>query len=280
MTTQFSFLEPQAPPAAPKPSLKGTSVIYEPRGRAREYAPLACNIYKGCDHQCLYCYAPSATRRQRADFVASAPRPGFLSKLERDAAKHAAVGTRERILLCFTCDPYQHLDCENRTTRKAIEILKRNGLNIQVLTKGGRRALRDLDLFTPDDAFATTLTLLDDDNSRKWEPRAALPYSRIDAIRQFHTAGIPTWLSLEPVLDPAIALEIISQTHEFVDLFKVGKLNYHPRAEKINWPLFAQKAIELLMSLGYRRNLDPDRLESGQFYIKQDLARYLSNTAR
>ena len=24
------------------------NVIYEPKGRAREYAPLACNLYMGC----------------------------------------------------------------------------------------------------------------------------------------------------------------------------------------------------------------------------------------
>ena len=27
-----------------------TSVIYEPKGRAREYAALAANLYSGCQH--------------------------------------------------------------------------------------------------------------------------------------------------------------------------------------------------------------------------------------
>mgnify|MGYP001557876463 FL=1 len=31
------------------------SLIYEPAGRAREYAALACNVYRGCDHACVYC---------------------------------------------------------------------------------------------------------------------------------------------------------------------------------------------------------------------------------
>jgi hypothetical protein len=44
-------------------------LIYEPAGRAREYAALACNIYRGCDHACEYCYAPAATRRDRAAFA-------------------------------------------------------------------------------------------------------------------------------------------------------------------------------------------------------------------
>ncbi len=33
------------------------SVVYEPRGRAREYSPLALNLYRGCSSRCVYCYA-------------------------------------------------------------------------------------------------------------------------------------------------------------------------------------------------------------------------------
>ena len=34
-------------------------IIYEPKGKALEYAPLACNLYKGCPHGCRYCYGPT-----------------------------------------------------------------------------------------------------------------------------------------------------------------------------------------------------------------------------
>lgn len=256
-------------------SVNGCTLIYTPRGRAREYARLACNIYRGCDHQCVYCYAPGATRRSRDDFAVSSTRNGFLKKLESEAAKYAAIGITAKVLLCFTCDPYQLLDIKEQVTRKTIQILKSRGLNVQVLTKGGGQALRDLDLFTPQDAFGTTLTLLDNDESMKWEPRAALPGDRIRTIKRFHEAGIPTWVSLEPVLNPDVALEIIRQTHPFVDIFKVGKLNYHPLAQEIDWQKFAKEAIRLLKSVGYQRNADPDSLQSGQFYVKRDLARYL-----
>jgi len=144
-----------------------------------------------------------------------------------------------------------------------------------VLTKGGGQALRDLNLFTPRDAFGTTLTLLDNAESTKWEPRAALPGNRIRTIQRFHQAGIPTWVSLEPVLDPTIALEIIRRTHPFVDVFKIGKLNYHPLTKKIDWPRFGHDAIALLKSIGYQQNADPDSLQAGQFYIKHDLLRLL-----
>jgi DNA repair photolyase len=243
------------------------NLIYEPKGRAREYAPLACNMYRGCDHACTYCYAPSATQRSRRDFVLSATRgPDFLASLTREAAKLQRTDQAgKQVLLSFTCDPYQHLDAALGVTRQVIQTLHRHGFSICTLTKGGTRALRDLDLFGPGDAFATSLTLLDPQASAAWEPGAALPADRIETIRRFHTAGITTWVSLEPVLDPAAGLEIIRQTHEFVDLYKVGKLNHHAHAQTINWQQWANDSTALLDRLGKR------------YYVKDDLAAFLSH---
>jgi DNA repair photolyase len=258
----------------------GCSLIYEPAGRAREYASLAANVYSGCDHRCVYCYAPLALRRSPVSFTQSAERPGFLAKLKKEAARYQAAGVAGRVLLCFTTDPYQRLDEKAGITRRAIETLHAHGLAVEVLTKGGTRALRDLDLFTPADAFATTLTLLDPERSARWEPGAAGPINRIAAIREFHRAGVPTWVSLEPVIDPDQALAIICETAPVVDVFKVGKLNYAGRlptelraeVENIDWPTFARDAIELLTKLGFAPNQDPDTLTAGQFYLKRDLA--------
>lgn len=239
-----------------------SQLIYEPAGRAREYAALACNIYRGCDHACEYCYAPAATRRTMEDFRRPLSRgPDFLSKLAREA--HARKPT-EPILLCFTCDPYQSLDERLGITREAITILHGAGHAVHILTKGGSRALRDIDLLGKRDAFATTLTLLDDNASYRWEPGAALPSDRIATIREFHRTGVPTWVSLEPVLDPAVALEIIRRTHRFVDLYKVGRWNYHADAKRIDWERFAHDATALLDTLGKR------------YYVKRDLACFLT----
>jgi len=284
ITQQASFFEPKPTPA---PDLSKCHLIYTPKGRAREYARLACNVYRGCGHGCVYCYAPSATFKSPDEFYQPNTRGDrFLDNLKREAAKYAAAGVTDQVLLSFTCDPYQPLDTTERVTRRAIEILHANGLRVCTLTKGGKRALIDLEVFRPGDAFATTMTLLDPDDSAKWEPNAASPAQRIAAIRKFHAAGIPTWVSLEPVLDPAVALEIIRQTHEFVDVYKVGKLNYHPLAKSIDWRAFCTDAMSLLISLGYLRELEPDYIQDipwgdKAFYVKDDLRAYaLDNRAR
>jgi len=240
------------------------SLIYEPKGRAREYAALACNVYRGCGHGCIYCYAPSSTQRSRSDFLQATTRPNqFLPTLAKQAAKRQELGRGGQVLLCFTCDPYQPLDVEKQVTREAIRILHQTGHTVCTLTKGGKRALRDMDLFGPGDAFATTLTWLDKKCSREWEPDAADPYDRIATIIDYHEAGITTWVSLEPVLDPDVALSIIRQTRKFVDLYKIGKLNYHPLAKEIDWRKFGIAAIDLLKQLGK------------SYYIKKDLAKHL-----
>jgi DNA repair photolyase len=253
------------------------TLIYEPTGRAREYAPLALNIYKGCSHGCTYCFAPGATHRTRAEFNQPAPRSdAFLHDLANEAIKRRRAGKGGRALLCFTCDPYQEIDDEWQLTRHTIKILHNTGHAVTVLTKGGKRALRDLDLFMPAaDAFATTLTFLDADQSRRWEPGAALPFERMETIKRFDQAGIFTWVSLEPVIEPETSLDLIRLTHPFVSAYKIGTLNHHPLAKTIDWREFAFDAVELLDSLGYGRQMDPDKLGISEYYIKKDLARWL-----
>ena len=244
-------------------SVKGCSIIYAPRGQAGEYSKLATNPYRGCGHKCAYCYVPDVLRMPRPEFDAGAfPRGGFLDSLRRDAAKYQAAGITEQVMLSFTTDPYHPFD--NALTRDVLRELQAHGLGICTLTKGGRRALRALDLFRPErDAFASTLTSLDDDFSRKWERGAALPGDRIATLRAFHDAGIFTWVSLEPTLDTESSLSIIEHTHEFVDLYKIGRANYLPMTGTTDWESYTHRILETVNRLGVKH------------YIKKDLQKYL-----
>jgi DNA repair photolyase len=70
----------------------------------------------------------------------------------------------------------------------------------------------------PRDAFAATLTSLDDRFSKKWESKAALPGDRIAALKAFHERGVFTWVSIKPTLDIEASIETVRETHGFVDL--------------------------------------------------------------
>lgn len=244
-------------------SVAGCSMIYAPRGQAGEYSPLAANPYRGCGHACAYCYVPKVLRMDRQEFDAGARlRPDYLSLLTKDAVKYQRLGLRGQVMLSFTTDPYppeHHME-----TRRVLEILAAHGLGFCTLTKGGSRALRDLDLFRPTrDAFASTMTSLDDSFSLKWERHAALPGDRMKALRAFHEAGIFTWLSLEPTLSTEASIAIIEATHGFVDLFKIGRANYLPMTSTVDWESYTNRVMEVVARLGVKH------------YFKKDLQKYL-----
>ena len=113
------------------------------------------------------------------------------------------------------------------------------------------------------DAFATTLTSLDDRFSLKWERNAAVPSNRLLALKRFHKAGVFTWVSLEPTLDVDASVELIRQTHSFIDLYKIGRVNYLPMTKTTDWKDYTERVIEVLAKVGAKA------------YIKKDLQPFL-----
>jgi len=239
-----------------------------------EYADLALNIYSFCNFSCTYCFVPNVLHKDRHEFnTVMKVRDNLLQKVEHDCQFGLFEG--RRVLFCFTCDPYNDLDLELQLTRKVMETFNRHGVNWIVLTKGGMRAARDFDLYKSGDSFGSTLTFTSTDDSRKWEPNAAVPMNRIAALNYAHQQSIKTWVSMEPVLDPEQTLELIELTHEFVDLYKVGKLNsdncrgseYYEELKQIeksiDWKGFGERAEALLQGLGK------------EYYVKEDLRRLM-----
>jgi DNA repair photolyase len=233
-------------------------VIYEPKGKAKEYCELATNLYAGCSHGCTYCYAPSATYKTREAFSKVRARDLIIEHITKEAPKYSG----REILLCFTCDPYQHLETELNITRQAIDALHQNNCIVNILTKGGSRSIKDFDLLSRNphlSKYGATLTFTIDEDSLKFEPFAAVPEDRFIALRKAHELGIRTWASLEPVIIPKQTLQIIEHTKDFVDLYKVGKWNYDKAAKQIDWKDFRNEVISLLES--YNK----------EYYIKEDL---------
>jgi len=86
-------------------------MIYKPKGRAREYSPLALNIYSGCDHGCRYCYVPGLLRRDRESFRRVVVRADVLQEVGREAGR---LNGEDQVLLCFTGDPYCRRERQGR----------------------------------------------------------------------------------------------------------------------------------------------------------------------
>lgn len=251
--------------------MSGKLVIYETRGRAKEFCPLAINLFSGCAHRCSYCYGPDVIRRNRQDWY---DRP--VPRLSTQEIQRSAVAWQKKIeeeyypnsniLLCFVTDPYQPIEEGFKLTRATIEILHNHGFTVTILTKAGPLAQRDFDLLGPADTFATTLTCTCVWDQRQWEPKAGSTRERIANLERAHQMGIPTWVSMEPVIYPWQTLRLIERVAPIAGHFKIGTLNYHPKGKAIDWFDFSHKVLTELKHLEAR------------YYIKKDLAKYLGRS--
>ncbi len=242
-----------------------TSIIYETRGRAREYCELAANLYRGCGHCCTYCYAPLAIKMDRSEFCQPKVRHKVLEQFEKDAIELKKKHEQRPILMSFTTDPDQPLNDTKNITRKAIEILHDNGLKVSILTKGGKRLERDFDLLIKNpelSEYGTTLVFIDDKWQKKIESFAASTSERIESLKKAHGAGIYTYVLLEPVWFTEQSLKLIDLTKDFVDIYKIGKLNYLKQQYNIDWQKFLTNVKEKLDSYGK------------EYYIKNDLNKF------
>lgn len=241
-------------------------IIYEPKGRAREYAPLAVSMMRGCDHGCIYCFVPAATHTKVENFLDPYVRENAIDQLTKDLDLMYHAQDDREVLMSFTCDPYSHYEGilgNGNITRQALHLFKFYGRHCTILTKGGLRSQRDFDILSSRPhlfQYGATLVFIAENDRRIWEPNAAPTYERMQVLYHAHLLGIPTWVSLEPVIDPEQTLCLIKATASYVDHFKVGKLNHDAELEKsIDWPAFREDVIELLESLGK------------DYYIKKDL---------
>lgn len=231
--------------------------IYKPKGAAAEYGDYAINIYTGCPHRCYYCFAPTILRKDREKFHSDVrSREGIVEAVKRQVERENI--TDRLIHLCFTCDPYP-TGYDTTPTREIIKILKESGNHVQILTKGNGG--RDFDLLDSEDWYGVTYTGCIAGGSlcepTKAECGAASPLTRLASLQRAHMAGIKTWISMEPVLD-AFAIKSFLRLHvDYVDRYKIGKLNYHP--SDIDWAVFGREVEEICQEL----NLD--------YYIKDSL---------
>ena len=226
------------------------SVIYRPQGMAREYSPYALNIYIGCSHRCKYCYAPH-TLQKSCDSYFGKPEPqkDILKLLEKDLQKNTYT---EQVLLSFVGDCYCDSADNGATVREVLKMLNHYKVPVAVLSKGGKKMLRDLDIFKEFGdriTVGTTLTFFDEKKSKEWEPYASTPSERLETLKILHDNGIKTFASFEPTIEPEESLKLIRKTLEqdSVDHYKIGKINNYKSADKWqDWEKYLSDCVHLL----------------------------------
>ncbi len=159
------------------------------------------NIYRGCTHGCIYCDSRSRCYQMDHEFEDIEVKINAPELLEQGLKRKRNAFV---IATGAMSDPYMHCEKDLKLTRKCLEIIKKYGFGISVLTKS-TLILRDLDLICEiNQGFKAvvnmTVTTYDDKLCKILEPNVAVSSERFEALKIFHERGVPTVIWMTPIL--------------------------------------------------------------------------------
>jgi len=165
------------------------------------------NPYRGCFHACAYCYA-----RPTHEYLGFGAGTDFESRivaksnaaelLRRAFDKHSWSG--ELVMFSGNTDCYQPLEATWRLTRACLEVCAEYRNPVGIITRS-LLVQRDVDLLQRLHAAADvhvffSIPFADDALARAIEPQAPLVSRRFEAMRRVAAAGIPTGVSVAPII--------------------------------------------------------------------------------
>ncbi len=234
------------------------------------------NAYRGCEHGCLYCFArPSHAWHDLS--------PGLDFETKLFAKPDAARLLRETfakpsyhpapLAMGTNTDPYQPIEARYGITRQVLELCLECRHPVTITTKSDR-VLRDRDLLAELArhnlaAVSISVTSLDAKLSGSLEPRAAAPMKRLAALGQLVDAGVPTHVSVAPII-PSITDEYLERILEEAAACGVRSASWivvrlpHEVAPlfrewlDIHFPDRAAKVMGIIRSIRGGRDNDPD----------------------
>ncbi|MFH1774051.1 MAG: radical SAM protein [Methanobacteriota archaeon] len=157
----------------------------------------ALNPYRGCGHACIYCYAPAVLRERRewGSFVDVKINMPLVLARELRKREKGVVG------ISTVTDAYQPVEKKYELTRRCLEQLLKRDFPICIQTKSSL-VLRDLDLIErfSQKEVGFTITTIDDEARKKYEPYSSPAGERITALEELASNGIKTWVFIGPIM--------------------------------------------------------------------------------
>jgi len=199
-----------------------------------EYANYAVNHYWGCQHACTYCSAMLNSirrkkHRDRSDWASPRIVKDAIPQLERELS-HPPKDLAW-VWLSPVTDPYQPIEDTVHLTRGILKVLITHKVPTWILTKSVG-ILQDAELIIENRGLISvgfTITTLDEDIRRKYEPNASPVWNRVRALEYFHKHDVKTRCSVEPILDDHLTA-ILDTLKDDVDFWYFGKDNYANRS--------------------------------------------------
>jgi len=157
------------------------------------------NLYRGCQHQCIYCDSRSECYRID-DFSDIQVKTNAIELLRSELASKRVKGT---VGTGSMHDPYMPLEETVGLTGRALGVLDEFRFPVHVLTKSDL-VLRDIDTLARiarvHATVSFTVTSADDETAAKTEPGAPPPSARFRAMRELAAAGVLTGVTMMPIL--------------------------------------------------------------------------------
>lgn len=186
--------------------------MYKVKAKGILSASNGINIYRGCQHGCIYCDSRSDCYQMKhkfEDIEVKENAPELLEKALASKRKLCMIGTGAM------SDPYIPLEKELMLTRKCLEIIEKHCFGTTVHTKSAS-VMRDIDILEKINrkskaVLQMTLTTADENLCKIIEPNVSSTAERVRTLNEFHNANIPTVVWLSPFLP------FINDTQENID---------------------------------------------------------------
>ncbi len=157
------------------------------------------NIYRGCQHQCIYCDSRSECY-QIENFNDVLVKVNAIELLRKELPRKRVKGT---IGTGSMSDPYLPLELQRNLTGQALQVIAAHHFPVHIITKSNL-VLRDLEILQQISqvyaAVTFTITTADDSLAKKLEPGAPPPSARLIAMRELAARGILTGVTMMPIL--------------------------------------------------------------------------------
>lgn len=158
------------------------------------------NIYKGCNHGCIYCDSRSECYGLK-DFDTVRAKANAIDIIRtelKSKRKKGVVGTGAM------SDPYNTFEVKHQLTREALKLIHSNNFGVSLDTKSPL-VTRDIDILSEIKEHSPviikiTITTFDDDLCKKIEPNVAVSSKRFQAIKKLSDNGIFCGVLLMPLL--------------------------------------------------------------------------------
>ncbi len=186
------------------------------------------NIYRGCAHQCVYCFAQYSHRYlENSDFFHHLyVKTNIVEQLEKKLKSKS--WKQEIINLGGVTDSYQPIEEEYQFMRSILKLLIKYQTPAVISTKSSL-ILRDLDLLkelskVAGVQIAFTITSLDESLAKIIEPGASPVKKRIQAIAALKREGLTVGVHLMPIIPYLTSSE--KNLRGIFELAKRLKLDY------------------------------------------------------